>query len=215
MDILYLLDRLENLIASSRRMPLTNQIMLKEADILSILDEMRSVIPNEIQQARRIVQDKERILSQANAEAANIVSRGRAESERAMNREGLLRAAEGRSQELVKQAEEQAQELVKQAKRHSKHLKNDADAYVSETLHGLKEHLTSMETEVSRTILSIDRGLESIAMQGSDEDEDEDDDAVYEVYNEDEADGAQESQDEIQPRRAALANDTIGGPSLP
>ncbi len=213
MDILYLLDRLENLIAGSRRMPLMNQIILKEADILSIVDEMRTVIPNEIQQARRIVQDKERILSQANAEAANIVSRARAESERAMNREGLLRAADGRSQELIRQAEAQAQELVQQAKIHTEHLKNDADAYVSETLHGLKEHLTSIETEVSRTILSIDRGLESIAAQGAEDDENEDD-AAYEVLADDEEDG-QKLQEYIQPRRASLANDTIGGPTFP
>ncbi len=212
MDILYLLDRLENLIASSRRMPLMNQIILKEADILSIVDEMRTVIPNEIQQARRIVQDKERILSQANAEAANIVSRARAESERAMNREGLLRAADGRSQELLRQAEAQAQELVRQAKIHTGHLKNDADAYVSETLHGLKEHLTSIETEVSRTILSIDRGLESIATQGVDDDENEED-ATYEVL--DKEDDRQAPQEEVKPRRASLANDTIGGPTLP
>ncbi len=213
MDILYLLDRLENLIAGSRRMPLTNQFLLKEADILSIIDEMRATIPNEIQQARRIVQDKERILAQANAEAANIVSRGRAELERAMNREGLLRAAEGRSQELIRQAEEQAQEMLRQAKRHSEHLQNDADAYVSETLSGLKEHLTNIETEVSRTILSIDRGLESIAQQGADEDEVEDGTAYDEAFDE-EDNGRQELQGEIQPRRASLANDTIGGPSL-
>ena len=213
MDILYLLDRLENLIAGSRRMPLVNQIILKEADILSIIDEMRTVIPDEIKQARRIMQDKERILSQANAEAANIISRARAESERAMNRDGLLRAAEGRSQELIRQAEGQAQELVQQAKRHTEHLKNDADAYVSETLHGLKEHLTSIETEVSRTILSIDRGLESIAMQGAEEDAAEED-ASYEAY-EDEEDDGHELQEEIQPRRASLANDTIGGPTFP
>ena len=213
MDILYLLDRLENLIASSRRMPLMNQIILKEADILSIVDEMRTVIPNEIQQARRIVQDKERILAQANAEATNIVSRARAESERAMNREGLLRAADGRSQELIRQAEAQAQELVQQAKVHTGHLKNDADAYVSETLQGLKEHLTSIETEVSRTILSIDRGLESIAAQGADEEENEED-AAYEVLDDDE-EGGQKLQEPIQPRRASLANDTIGGPTFP
>lgn len=212
MDILYLLDRLENLIASSRRMPLVNQIILKEADILSVIDEMRTVIPDEIQRARRIVQDKERILAQANAEAANIVSRTRAETERAMNREGLLREAEGRSQELIRQAEEQAQELVRQAKRHAEHLQNDADTYVSETLHGLKEHLTSIETEVSRTILSIDRGLESIALQGSEEDEE---DTTYEVYEANENEDGQQSQEHIQPRRASLANDTIGGPTFP
>ena len=34
MDILYLVDRLENLIASSRRVPLVNSIMIKEGDIL-------------------------------------------------------------------------------------------------------------------------------------------------------------------------------------
>lgn len=214
MDILYLLDRLENLIASSRRMPLMNQILLKEADILSVIDEMRTVIPDEIQQARRIVQDKERILSQANAEAANIVSRARAESERAMNREGLLRSAEGRSQELIRQAEEQAQELVRQAKRHTEHLQNDADTYVSETLHGLKEHLTSIETEVSRTILSIDRGLESIAMQGNDEDDNEEDSA-FEAYDDEEENGQKLQEEGIQPRRASLANDTIGGPTFP
>jgi F0F1-type ATP synthase membrane subunit b/b' len=130
-----------------------------------------------------------------------------------MNRDGLLRAAEGRSQELIRQAEGQAQELVQQAKRHTEHLKNDADAYVSETLHGLKEHLTSIETEVSRTILSIDRGLESIAMQGAEEDAAEED-ASYEAY-EDEEDDGHELQEEIQPRRASLANDTIGGPTFP
>ncbi len=213
MDILYLLDRLENLIASSRRMPLMNQIILKEADILSIIDEMRTTIPDEIKQARRIVQDKERILSQANAEAANIISLARAESERTINREGLLQIAEERSQDMVRSAQEQAQDLVRQARIHTEHLKNDADAYVSETLHGLKEHLTSIETDVSRTILSIDRGLESIAMQ-TPEDDGHGEDEVYEAYDNEE-ENEQELQEEIQPRRASLANDTIGGPTFP
>lgn len=216
MDILYLLDRLENLIAGSRRMPLVNQIIIKEADILSVIDEMRTVIPDEIKQARRIVQEKERILAQANAEAANIVSRARAESERAMNREGLLRAAEERSKDLVQRANEQAQDLVRQAQVHTEHLKVDADAYVSETLHNLREHLTSIETDVSRTILSIERGLESIAQQDDEGTSEEGDiGAEQEEYNE--YDDAEEELGprEIQPRRASLANDTIGGPTFP
>ena len=57
-DILYLVDRLENLIAGSKRMPLVNQIILKESDILNIVDQLRTTIPDEIKQARRIIQDK-------------------------------------------------------------------------------------------------------------------------------------------------------------
>src|SRR5436305_3897057 len=101
-DILYLVDRLENLIASSRRMPLVNQLMVKEADMLSIVDQMRTSIPDEIKQARRIIQDKERILAQAQADANKLMAHAREEAEQAVNREGLLRVAEERSLEILR-----------------------------------------------------------------------------------------------------------------
>lgn len=209
MDILYLVDRLENLIASSRRMPLVNSIMIKEGDILNIIDQMRTSIPDEVKQARRIIQEKERILAQAQADASTLLSRAREESERAMNREGLLRAAEMRSQELMRQAEEQAHTLVQQAEEHCEHLKLDADAYVAETLRNLKEHLASIEMDVSRTILSIDKGLASLdvpeeTMQGHGE--------LEEAYEAGQFEEEDHPSSRPVPRRASLANDTIGGP---
>ncbi len=168
MDILYLVDRLENLIAGSRRMPLVNQIMLKEADILNIIEQMRTAIPDEIKQSRRIIQEKERILAQAQADASALLSRAREESERAMNREGLLRAAEDRSQDMVRHAEEKTEQL-----------KIEADAYVAETLRALREHLSSIEMEVGRSILSIEKGLSSLGMDADEADDNEEQDDPY------------------------------------
>lgn len=228
MDILYLVERLEKLIASSRRMPLVNQVIIKEAEILSIVDQMRTTIPDEVKQARRVLQDKERMLAQAQAEASHILARAREEAEQALNREGLLRTAEQRSQELVHRASEHSQELVHRAEAHAEQLKIDADSYVAETLRNLKEHLTSIETEVSRSILSIERGLASIAAQHGQASVD------YTDYEEEEAikymeDNAQEMDEQANPhklqspeqrvypmtRPASLANDTIGGPTHP
>src|SRR5215469_9891061 len=143
MDILYLVDRLENLIASSRKMPLVNQIMIRESDILNIVEQMRTSIPDEIKLARRIIQDKERIIAQAQADASVLLGRAREESERAIKREGLLQAAGERSHEIMKEAAERAEQM-----------KTDADNYVVETLRALREHLTSIEISVGRTILS-------------------------------------------------------------
>jgi hypothetical protein len=195
-EILYLIDRLENLIASSRRIPLVNQFMVKEADILSIIDQMRKSIPDEIKQARRIIQDKERILTQAQADANKLMARGHEEIERALNREGLLRSAEDRSQVILQLAEEKAEQL-----------KVEADAYVAETLRALRDHLSSIEMEVGRSILSIEKGLASLELLPEDEQGEE------ETYEED-----QEELEEIQPprpipRRASLAADTMGGPT--
>lgn len=210
MDILYLVDRLENLIASSRRIPLVNQIMIKEIDILNIVEQMRTSIPDEIKQARRVVQEKERILAQAQADASALLARAREETERAMNREGLLRAAEARSQELVRQAEGHSESLLRQATERSDHLKNDADAYVAETLRNLKDHLASIEMDLSRTILSIERGLESLG------DVEEGENGEEEEYYEDSADIEEPDNSPAPvrpiPRRASLANDTMGGP---
>ena len=204
MDILYLVDRLENLIAASRRMPLLNQIMLKESDILNIIEQMRTAIPDEIKQSRRIIQDKERILAQAQADASTLLGRAREESERAMNREGLLRAAEDRSKDMVRKAEEQSEQI-----------KIEADAYVAETLRALREHLSSIEMEVGRSILSIEKGLASMGLEpdeagGAEEEQDA-------SYPDDEIEEIQEMQEvqhatQPRPRRSSLAADTMGGP---
>ena len=213
MDILYLVDRLENLIASSRRMPLVNQIILKETDILPIIEQMRTSIPDEVKQARRIIQEKERIIAQAQAEASNLLARANEESERAINREGLLHSAEERSKKLLWQAEEQANTLIQQAEEQGEHLKGDADAYVMETLRNLREHLTGVETDVSRTILSIERGLESMEQQQAGIHDVDDNGSENVDYEEPEAEEKRPMQP--LPRRASLAVDTMGGPTFP
>jgi len=187
-DILYLVDRLENLIATSRRMPLVSQIIIKESDILNIVDQLRTTIPDEIKQARRIIQDKERILAQAQADANALLARAREESEQAVNREGLLKAAEARSQELVRRAEEEAEQL-----------KNEADGYVVETLRALRDHLGNIEMDIGRSILSIEKGLASLEGEAQMTSGDD-------VYYEDDPDSM--------PRRASLAADTMGGPMV-
>jgi cell division septum initiation protein DivIVA len=207
MDILYLVDRLDNLIASSRRMPLVNQIMLKEGDILSIIDQMRASIPDEVKQARRIIQEKDRILSQAQAEATNLLAQARLETERAMEREGLLEVAEERSQEIIRQAKERSQAVLRHADEEADRLKIEADSYVTETLRALREHLLSIETDVGRTIMSIERGLETM------EPDHEEPEVVDEAdESSDVADNRSPQQSPI--RRASLAADTMGGPNF-
>ncbi len=186
-DILFLVNRLDNLIASSRKMPLVDQLLVKEADIRSIIHEMRIAIPDEIKQARRIIQDKERILAQA-----------REESERALKREGLLHSAEERSQEILRLAYEKAEQI-----------KVEADAYVVETLRALRDHLATIEMDIGRSILSIEKGLASLEEVPEEED-------VYEEEEEEEEEEAEDEQPPSRPtpRRASLAADTMGGPKF-
>jgi hypothetical protein len=185
-DILYLVDRLENLITSSRRVPLVNQIMVKEADILNIIDQMRTSIPDEFKQARAIIHDKERILAQAQADASKLMSRAQEKAEEAVHREGLLRMADAKAEQI----------------------KVEADAYVAETLRALRDHLTSIEMDIDRSILSIEKGLASLELPDEEGDED-----VYEEVGEEQRNVPPPVK--TLPRSASLAVDTMGGPVRP
>lgn len=204
MDILYLVDRLENLVANSKRMPLVNQLILKEADILNIIDQMRSSIPGEVKQARRIIQEKEEILTQAQEEANNVVMHAREEAEQAMSREGLLRAAEERAQEILRRANEQAQINIQRSEEHTDQLQIEADSYALETLQNLREHLLGIETEIERTVMSIERGIDSLDGRQSFE------------QNDFEQDGQNREEPPLHqpPRRPSLTADTSSGPSF-
>jgi hypothetical protein len=182
-DILYLVGRLENLITNSRRVPLVNQIMLKEADILNIIDQMRISIPDELQQARAIIHDKERILALAQADANQLITRAQEKAEEAVHREGLLRLVDEKAEQI----------------------KVEADVYVAETLRALRDHLTSIEMDIDRSILSIEKGLASLELPDEDGEEDE-----YEEAGNGQPDFS--SQVKTMPRSASLAVDTMGGP---
>ena len=185
-DILYLVDRLENLITSSRRVPLVNKIMVKEAEILSIIDQMRTSIPDEFKQARAIIHDKERILAQAQADANKLMARAQEEAKEAVHREGLLRMADEKAEQI----------------------KVEADAYVAETLRALRDHLTSIEMDIDRSILSIEKGLASLELPDEEGEED-----VYEEVGKEQRNGP--SSVKTMPRSASLAVDTMGGPIYP
>lgn len=181
-DILYLIGRLENLITNSRRVPLVNQILVKEADILNIIDQMRASIPNELKQARTIIHDKERIQAQAQADANKLLASAQEKAEEAVDREGLLRLADEKAEQI----------------------KIEADAYVAETLRALRDHLSSIEMDIDRSILSIEKGLASLELP------DEEGEDMYDEVGNGQPDIS--TQVKTMPRSASLAADTIGGP---
>jgi hypothetical protein len=185
-DILYLVGRLENLITTSRRVPLVNQIMVKESDILNIIDQMRSSIPDELKQARAIIHDKERILAQAQADANKLLALAHEKAEDTVHGEGLLRLADEKAEQI----------------------KVEADAYVAETLRALRDHLTSIEMDIDRSILSIEKGLASLELPDGEGDE-----GVYEEIGNGQPEIS--SQAKTTPRSASLAADTMGGPVYP
>ena len=62
MDTRKLLEELENVINNASEVPLTNKKLVDKDEIERLIDAINQSLPNELESARRIVADKERIM---------------------------------------------------------------------------------------------------------------------------------------------------------
>jgi vacuolar-type H+-ATPase subunit H len=144
MNIHEAIDRLEYVIAHSRQIPLTRTVVVDQEEVLACIDELRLSLPDEIKQARWTLQEQQRLLSEAQAEAARTVSKA---GERAQTMIG--------QHDLVKRAEKQADAMLKEAILKADETRRAADRYAWEVMQNL-------ETQLLRTVATVKKGVEAL-----------------------------------------------------
>jgi cell division septum initiation protein DivIVA len=108
MDIQHLVDRLEQTLADSRRLPLTSSLIVDEDRIFNIVDQMRVSIPEEVKRANRVEAEKERILAQAKEEADRIRDLAKQEASELVRRDSIMGSAQQRSDTILERARREA-----------------------------------------------------------------------------------------------------------
>jgi vacuolar-type H+-ATPase subunit H len=104
-DILYLVDRLEELVGIGKRVPFSTRVMIEEEEFLGIIDQLRATVPNDVRQAQRVIREREAIVAGAQAEAAKILDVARQQAEYIVSQQGVLNEARQRGEELLRQVE--------------------------------------------------------------------------------------------------------------
>jgi len=81
MDILYLLERLEEVVGSGRRVPLTTRTLIDDEECFAIIDQIRLSLPNESRQARMVNAERDAMMDEARARADQILKMAEAEGD--------------------------------------------------------------------------------------------------------------------------------------
>jgi len=144
MDIQHLVDRMEQALNESTRVPLSAYLLVNEEKVYSLLDQMRVAVPEEIKRANRIEAEKDRILAQAKEEAERIRELARQEAGELVKRDAIVNAAQHR-----------AENIVERARRDSDALRQDADVYITDVL-------TRLEEDLLRTLNVVRNGLQKV-----------------------------------------------------
>ena len=140
-DIIFLVERLESLIANGKKLPLTTNVVVDQNAALGLIDELRVAVPEEVRAAKRINAEGERIMEKAQDEAERIVAKAQEQAAFLIDERGLTEAAQADSQRIIANAHQDADEI-----------RRGADEYAVSVLVGL-------EGDVVKTLQSIKKGI--------------------------------------------------------
>jgi hypothetical protein len=141
---MFFVERLEAMIANGRKLPLTSNVVVDQAAALDLVDELRHAVPEEVQSARRINAEGERILERAQQESERIVAKAQEQAAFLIDERGLTEAAEAEGRGIVEAALAEAADI-----------RRGADEYAADVL-------VHLEGEVVKALQSIRRGIEML-----------------------------------------------------
>ncbi len=143
MDIEFLLERLEQYVFEECPKFLGNR-MVNDGEIRSRLTQLKQAIPEEIQEAQRIIQQRDAILAQAQRDADDIRAAAHVEAQKLVA-----------EHVLVKEARQKAQSILRKAEHEAEGLRADADEYVFDTL-------SQLQAELTRSLKVVENGLQKL-----------------------------------------------------
>ena len=160
------LNRLEEILLDSPRIPLSRRTLINEEQFLEQLDLVRLNLPSAFQEAAEIVVHKEDILQEAEQYAQEIIAAAEQRAAQILNDMGLVRQAEMEATQIRQQvqqecdtiqqqtladidqmrrrAQQELDEMQRQALAECEEIQAGADDYADRVLRDMEQQLTEM-----------------------------------------------------------------------
>ena len=155
MEILKLIDRLETLATSGRKVPIARRRLIDSERLLQLVDQMRIALPRDIQETQETLEKRDSLLNEAMAEAKRIKTAAEAEARALLEEQILVKEAHHRAEEIAEESRRRAQLVFDQTDTEANVRRTEADGYAQDVMYKL-------EQEVATILATIRRGIEAL-----------------------------------------------------
>jgi len=146
MDIYGLIDSLEELLENGAAVPLSGKRLVSVGDAVEIIRQMRLSVPEEINEARQIIADRDGIVKKAEAESQRMIKNAEAQYTEMVDNHEIISAAYKQANEIVATAQQSARELKKGAYEYTDRLLEKIERAISETAETLNANRREIES---------------------------------------------------------------------
>ena len=143
-DTEILLRRVVDMISNAKSMPLSSSVIISRDEVLELLQEAVTRLPEEMRQARWMMKERDEYLAKVQLEADDILNAARERAERMVQRT-----------EIAREATRVARHTIQAAREESRRLRREAEDYCD-------QKLAAFEIVLDRTMRSVQAGREKL-----------------------------------------------------
>lgn len=152
MTVLELLEEIEDIVDTAPGLPLTGKIMIDSNELLEIVREIRLSLPDDVQQAKWVKEEKERILTEAKAEYEKIIVEANKQADYLVD-----------THDITLKAQKLAEEIRDEAEQYCKMLKMRTYDYVDKMLYDMQGKMADLNVKYFGEMFSnLEKSFESI-----------------------------------------------------
>jgi len=154
MDLLHLVDRLEELVASAQKMPIGNRAIVDRRRMLDLIDQMRIAVPREVREAQDIVAERDGIRREAEEEGRIIVAQAEERAAELIEEHAITEGAKQRAEEIAVEAERRLEQQIDAANR-------DMQARIQESRRVAQEQMAAADEYARELLIRLERQLQA------------------------------------------------------
>ncbi len=153
------LDELTELMENARSLPMSTSVRVERDDVLKLLDEARTRLPDELREARYLLKEREDFLARTRREADELIAEAKSNLARMVQRTEVVKAADHRARQILDQAEDDARRM-----------QHDAEDYCDQKLASFQVVLERVGRAVSQGRLRLSATVEESELGSPDDD---------------------------------------------
>jgi len=138
------LEQLAELVENARAMPMSASCIVNRTEVLSLIDELRALMPSEVREAQFLLGDRESVISEGRVEADAIIAAAHVERARLVSETEVMTLATAESERVVAEARDEAASM-----------RREVDDYVD-------QKLATFEVVLTKTLTAVERGRERL-----------------------------------------------------
>ena len=139
------LTELNALVEGARAMPMSASCVVNRSDLLGLLADLESLLPDSLNRAQEVLGDKQGVLEEGRREAEQIVAAARVERRR------LIEATE-----VHAEASHEADRLLEEARASAEAMRIEVEDYVD-------AKLANFEIVLTKTLSAVERGRQKLS----------------------------------------------------